>query len=322
MNTLRGIRVLVTGAAGFIGANLARELVTGGAEVHAIIRPGTRLWRIEEMVPDLVLHSVDLGERAMVRKTVRSVRPEAVFHLAACGVSPAHQDRDEILKCNVLGTVNLLEATAPLDCRRFVHMGGSSEYGPKNRPIKECDGTAPVTYYGATKAAASILCRQFARASRLPVVILRPFSVYGYWEAPARLIPTAVKAACSGDEMALTPPGYRRDFIFVEDVVEACLLALKSGGIDGEILNIGSGEQWANEEVVDMVKAVTGREIRVQLGKYPARPSDTTNWVADIRKAGDMLGWRPRHALRLGLEKTVAWLRLHAREYGLEEARR
>ncbi len=272
MNELKGRRVLVTGGAGFIGANLVQELLRYGAEVHAIIRPGSYLWRIEKLLPGLYLHAVDMTDREGLKKTVREVSPEIIYHLAARGVAPAFQEHREILRTNILGTFNLLEATAPLDYRLFVHLGGSSEYGAKSGPMRESDCPEPLTFYGAAKAAATLLCQQYARANRRPVVALRAFSVYGPWESPSRLIPTAIRAALGNRELALTVPGYRRDFVFVEDLVEACLLALRAEKASGEIINVGTGEQWSNEEVVDLVQAVTGRRIKVRVGAYPARP--------------------------------------------------
>lgn len=318
MRDLRGRRVLVTGAAGFIGANLTRKLADRGAATHAVVRPGGEPWRIADIGGPLALHRLDLADRAELRRTVREVAPEFVFHLAARGVLPGRDNGGEILAANVLGTANLLEACAPLPYRRFVHVGGSSEYGPKNAPMSEEDLLEPVTPYGAAKAAATIVCRQVAVASRKPIVILRPFSVYGCWEAPTRLVPTAVRAVLCGHEIDLTPPGCRRDLVFADDVVEACLLALEADTSCGEIVNIGSGRQWANEAVVALISEIAGCAVRTRIGAYPPRPSDTAHWVADIRKAGRLLGWRPRHTLRSGLEKTISWIRRHPVEYGLE----
>lgn len=318
MTDLRGRRVLVTGAAGFIGANLTRELAERGAKIHAVVRPGGNPWRIEDIGGGLALVRLDLTDRAELRRSVREVAPEFVFHLAARGVLPGRDGGGEILESNVLGTANLLDACEPLPCKRFVHVGGSSEYGHKNAPISEGDPLEPVTPYGAAKAAATIVCRQVAVASRKPIVILRPFSVYGRWEAPTRLVPTAVRAALRGLDMDLTPPGCCRDLVFADDVVEACLLALEADTPCGEIVNIGSGRQWANEDVVALIGEIAGRAVRTRTGAYPPRPSDTAHWVADIRKAARMLGWRPRHTLRSGLEKTISWIRRHPAEYGLE----
>lgn len=318
MYDLKNRVVIVTGAAGFLGANLVEELIRLGASVHAFVRPGSDLWRIKKLLPDLYLHNVDLCDFDGVEKSVQQIRPEIIYHLAAKGVSPLNQNRREILMANVFGTFNLLEATAPLDYRLFVHLGGSSEYGAKSGPMKESDCLEPVTFYGAAKAASTLLCQQFARLNRRPVVILRAFSIYGYWESPARLIPTSIKSALHGRDLSLTAPGYRRDFIFVEDLVEACLMALKSEKAAGEIINIGTGHQWSNEEVVDLVQSLTGRRIKIQVGAFPARPSDKAHWVADIVKARELLGWKPRHQIHEGLKKTVSWFLQHMDDYGAQ----
>ncbi len=147
------------------------------------------------------------------------------------------------------------------------------------------------------------------------IVILRIFSAYGYWESPTRLIPTAIMTAFENGKMDLTAPGYRRDFVFIEDVVDACLLAINAEDPRGEIINIGSGQQATNEEAVEAIQEITGRTIRVRAGSYPARASDTSHWVADIQRARLLLGWEPRHTLHQGLAKTVAWLHLHREMY-------
>ena len=219
-----------------------------------------------------------------------------------------------MLRTVVLGTSNLLEATRPLACRCFVHMGSSLEYGPRARPLTETDALQPTTFRGAAKAAAALLCRQAVGGDGAPIVALRPFSVYGYWER-GRLVPTAILSALLGRPMSLTTPGYRRDLVFVEDVVEACLRAGEADGAIGETINVGSGQQWSNEEVVEAVQALSGTRIPLSIGAHPASCSDTEHWVADIRKAKEVLGWEPEHTLTQGLEKTVAWFRLNAGLY-------
>lgn len=312
MADLRDRRVLVTGAAGFIGANLLRELLHCGAEIHALVRASTRLWRIKEILPQLRLHRVDVTDREELERTVKRVRPEIVFHLASPAGHPSRpRDREDFLRATILGTAYLLEALAPLDFARFIHVGSSLEYGPRNQPLNESDRLEPSTWRGVGKAAATLLCQQCARADRRPVVVLRPFSVYGYWEPPTRLIPTAIRAVLRNEEIALTEPGYRRDLVFVEDLVEACLLTVQAQNVAGEIINVGSGQQWGNEEVVEMVQAVSGQRVGVRVGTYPARLSDTSHWIADIQKARRLLGWEPRHTLRSGIEKTISWFRLH-----------
>jgi nucleoside-diphosphate-sugar epimerase len=315
MDSLRDSRILITGAAGFVGANLTRTLICNGAQVHALARPNTNLWRISEVLPWLTLHRADLRDLKELEKIMDDVQPEIIFHLAVHRAAGSPEERLATLESNVLGTVNLLEATASHSYRRLIHIGSSLEYGTKTEAMKETDMLDPVTFYGTTKAASTLLAQQFGRANNLPIVVLRLFSVYGYWENSTRLVPTAILKALHNQDLALTMPGYRRDFIFVEDVMEACLLAVHARSIAGEIINIGSGKQWSNEELVELVQLLSGSSLKIRVGEYPARASDTTHWVADNRKARRLLNWKPAHTLREGITKTIAWFRLHADIY-------
>jgi nucleoside-diphosphate-sugar epimerase len=306
---LSGRRALVTGAAGFVGANLVRKLLQLGAEVHGIVRPASDLWRLEEVLSALHVIRLDLDDRDGVGRVLRELRPQLVFHLAARGV--CHQDRDRvaILRTNVLGTYHLLEAAATTAPQVFVYTGGSSEYAATDAPMSESDLPSPVTFYGATKAAATLLALQFAREHQLPLVALRPFSVYGPWESETRLIARAIRHALDGGSMDLTAPGCRRDLVFVDDVVEACLLAADSRAALGQTINVGTGIEWTNEAVVELIQAIAGRSIDVRVGAFPTRAGDRNHWAADWSQAKRLLGWEPRHSLRLGLEKTIAWAR-------------
>jgi nucleoside-diphosphate-sugar epimerase len=310
-----GRSVLVTGAAGFIGANLTRGLIQRGARVHAVVRATTELWRIEQVLPSIAVHTADLTDARALDSIVEEIRPEVIYHLAAPGGHPrSREGREQMLRTAVEGTANLLEATATLPHLRFVHVASSLEYGPRVRPLAETDALRPTTFRGAAKAAATLLCQQAARSHGQPIVVLRLFSVYGYWER-GRLIPAAILAALRGRPLSLTSPGYRRDLVFVEDVVEACAKAVERDNVVGEIVNVGSGEQWSNEEVVETVQALCGMQVPVHVGAHPPSCSDTDHWVADIRKAKELLGWEPRHMLRPGLERTIAWFRSNEELY-------
>jgi len=305
-DALTGARVLVTGATGFLGANLVRALVAARAEVHAVVRPSADRWRLGDVA--LRVHDGDLRERASVRAIVDAVVPDVVFHLAAHGAQHAQRERDAIFAGTVLATHHLLLACEQRPPRRLVHTGGSSEYGPKPHALAEDDVLAPVTAYGAAKAAATTLAAQAARAG-LPVAILRPFSIYGPWEPAGRLVPSAIRAALTGATLPLTAGAWVRDYVFVDDVVDACLLAAGAPSAVGEIVNLGTGRQTSNHDVVAAVERLTGRRIVVAPGAYAAHGSDTTHWVADTRKAARLLGWRARHDLAAGLAETIAWTR-------------
>ncbi len=308
-------RVLVTGAAGFLGSALVRALAQRGAAVHALVRPASDLWRLGEVQDGLTVHRVDVTDRRALIEAVAALRPEIIFHLAAQGVSHGRRNHWGIVAANIAGAAHLLEATEGLEYRRLVHVGGASEYGCKDGPIREEDPPQPVTLYGATKTAATALMQYAARAAAKPVVVVRPFSVYGPREPAGRLIPTAVLAALRKGEIYLTGPGIRRDFVYVEDVAEALVLAAERESATGCVINIGSGVEFANEEVVAKVLAAVGARVPVHAGTLEARPWDCAHSVADIERARQRLGWTPRHSLDAGLEKTVAWFREQGNRY-------
>ena len=299
----------MTGAGGFLGVNLCRALAAAGAEVHGTVRPGGSAWRLDALgQTGTRVRPVELTDAGAVRRLVAEVRPEVVFHAAARSA----YDRDAALGAAaadaVLTLAHLLDALAGRPLRRFVLLGSSLVYGAGDAPHREDEPLAPGTRRGAVKAASSLLALQHARETGFPLVEARLFSVYGPWEPLHRLIPRAIRAALLGEELPLTEPGLRRDPVFVDDAVEACLSAAEAPGVAGRAINVGSGREVANEELVRAVAEVTGRPVRTLAGAYPARASDRPHWAADTTLARELLGWQPRHSLREGLARTVPWV--------------
>ncbi|HSX26444.1 MAG TPA: GDP-mannose 4,6-dehydratase [Chlamydiales bacterium] len=301
-------RILITGGAGFIGANFVRRLLKENIELHLLVRPETSLWRIQPFLSHLFLHRVDLECYDLLAGIIKEISPSVIFHFGAHGTSSAHQDAFRIVTSNILGTFHLLKATQEIDYEFFAHIGGSSEYGKLEKEMNERDCIQPNTLYGATKACATLLSQQFALMYQKPLAILRLFSVYGPFESPLRLIPTAINAAFEGDLLQLTPPGFYRDLIFVEDAIDACLQCWQKR-ITREIINIGTGVQTSNEQVIACIEKLTGKKIALSPISYTPRLSDKQVWVADTRKARDKLAWSPQHSLEEGLQKTIHWYR-------------
>ena len=293
-----------------MGANLVPALLDRGAEVHVILRAGTDSWRLAAIRSRLHVWTMDLADPDLA-ECVRQIRPQVLFNLAVERRVATPVEQVSAWQRETRGTLNRVRAASEAGVRAVVHLGSSLEYGHRRRPLSEKTSLEPAAFFGVLKAATTLLWQQAARGQNLPVVILRPFSVYGPWEGRERLIPTAIAAALSGRSMRLAASGYRRDLVFVEDVVRACLLAAEAPHLRGEVFNVGSGRQWTNEAIVRAVGAVCNVSIPVEVGAFPARESDTRYWVADRRKADRLLGWRPRLSLRNGLERFVDWVREH-----------
>ena len=306
MRELAGTRVLVTGAAGFLGASVVRSLVAAGAEVHALVRASTQLARLSPLLRDIRLQHADVTDAEGVASAFRAARPEVVFHLAmAPGQFTGPGEMMSALRTAIDGTANLLGAASAGPLRRFVHAGSALEYAPADRPLREDDPIRPGSPRGVAKAAASRLCRAFAAARRCPVIVLRVFSVYGPGEPEHRLVPTAVRAALEGGELRLTGPGLSRDLVYIEDVSEALLRAAVCEAEPGACVNVGTGVQFTNEEVAALVSRASGRPLAVRAGTYRESPCDSPSRVADTRRAEALLGWRARHTFADGLAKTI-----------------
>lgn len=303
--------VLVTGAGGFVGANLVRALLKQECSVHAFTRQSDVSWRLQGIQKDISVHVLDIADRDSVEKNIAMIRPDAVFHLATYGAYPSQNNIHATFDTNITGTLNLLEALEKVgSCQKFVNTGSSSEYGLKDHPMREDDVLCPTTAYAVTKAAQTLLVQMFGAQKRLPTVTLRLFSVFGPFEESGRLIADTMCAIVRTTNLKLSSPDPVRDFVFVEDVVAAFMKAAESTIGNGEIFNVGGGKQITLGEVVGEALRITQSSVHPEWGaKENARTFETTLWLADITKAQAMLGWSPHYALDDGLTKTYAWFR-------------
>src|SRR3982751_3709191 len=191
-------RILITGASGFVGANLARRALLEGHEVHVLLRPSHQCWRMDEIANEVQSYSADLEDRDRVRTVVRQVKPDWVFHLAAYGAYSSQKEFDQMVQTNVLGCASLLDACLDNGCVAFVNCGSSSEYGWKDHAPSEDEQIEPNSYYAITKAAATHYCELAARVQGARIFTLRLYSIYGPYEEPSRLVPTLLVHALEG----------------------------------------------------------------------------------------------------------------------------
>jgi nucleoside-diphosphate-sugar epimerase len=308
MNKKKERRVFITGANGFLGANLTRRLIKEGYDVHVLLRKDSNIWRLKDIKKYINIHQGDITEFNSLYKILQTLHPNYILHLAVFGAYHYQTDTKKIIHVNVEGTRNLLEASKDIPYTCFINTGSSSEYGIKNKPIKERDFCDPISYYAATKLTATHLCKIFAEQYKKPIITFRLFSVFGPFEEQTRFIPTIMKALIQKDDILLTAGNQRRDFIYVDDVLDAYMNALYLGkNLQGEICNIGTGNEYTNDEVVQQLFTITKKQTKINKGAYPKRIWDTSHWVADITHAKQVLDWKPRISLDKGLEKTYSW---------------
>jgi len=299
----------VTGAGGFIGANVVRRLMDDDLEAHAVVQPGSDSWRLRG-IDQLVTHDCSVDDAAAVDDLVRSVKPNWVFHLAAHGAYAHQTDFRRMVAANILGTFNLLDA---LDrdgcCEGFVHTGSSSEYGLKDHAPQENERVAPNSTYAVTKCAATHGVTTWAHRTGMPAVTVRLYSIYGPWEEPTRLLPRLVGAAMGGTLPPLVAPSTARDFVWVGDAVEGIIRAARSAERrPGAVWNLGSGAQTTLEELVAIVRRVFAVVEEPTWGSMANRAWDTDRWIADARLASEQLKWRAKTPLDAGVQEFGAWI--------------
>lgn len=317
-NILPRESVLITGGAGFIGANLINKLLKLNYNVSLILKKSSDPWRIKDILNKVAIYHADLLNKKKLTEIVNKINPNFIIHLATYGDYRKQADVEEMMDVNIKGTLNLLLASKNINYKLFINTGSSSEYGIKNKPMNEKNCLEPISFYAATKASATFLCQVFAKEYKKSIVTLRPFSVYGPYEEKTRFIPTIIKAIIENKPIKLTPGNQCRDFIYVKDVVDIYIKILSSGKkFSGQIFNMGTGIKYANDEVVKMLFEITGKKVSIEKGAFPTRLWDTSHWVADISKTKKILNWKPKFTLEDGLKRTYEW---YANEYKKQTA--
>jgi nucleoside-diphosphate-sugar epimerase len=304
-----GKRVLISGASGFVGANLARRALRDGHEVHLVLRPGHQSWRIDEIAANVHLHAAVLQDRDLVEKIVQIVKPDWIFHLAAYGAYSTQKGFEQMVQTNVLGCASLLDACTAAGFEAFVNCGSSSEYGLKDHAPKEDEPIEPNSHYALTKAAATHYCNLVSGTHGTRVFTLRLYSIYGPYEEPSRLIPTLLLHALDGRWPPLVSPRTARDYVFVEDACDAIISVANSSGLASGIYNVCTGVQTSLEDVVSETSAMLNVGSEPEWGTLPQRSWDSDIWVGSPAKLREQSGWRARTNLQKGLRQTVEWFR-------------
>ncbi len=270
-----------------------------------IVRPGSPPWRLETLgvAGDVEVVEADLSDPGATAAAAEAARPDVAFLLAAARDDATADQRRTTAAVNGTSALWLVDAL-PDRCRAVVRLGSSTEYGEASGPMDEGSPLRPRGFFGATKATGSLLTVAAAGGWGMRSAVLRAFQVYGPLDHPGRLVPSAIRAARTGTELPLTGPGRRRDWIYVDDVVEACVRAAGADHLAaGQVLNIGTGRQVANEELVAEVERVTGRPVQVAADAHPGRGWDAPSWVCDPSLARALLGWEAKVDLADGLAR-------------------
>lgn len=321
---MKNMKVLVTGAAGFIGSHLVEEIVKKGGYVRAFVRYNSRsdFGHIEAIDPSLrdsvEIFFGDIQDPFAVQNAVKGC--DLVFHLAALiGIPYSYLAPEHYVNTNVKGTLNVLEACRSQKVRRLVHTSTSEVYGTAlYAPIDELHPLQGQSPYSASKISADKMAESYHLSFGLPVSTIRPFNTFGPRQSARAVIPTIITQALSGLKIiklgSISPV---RDFLFVKDTVQGFLSVAASDESIGQVTNIGFGQGLAIKEVAEKIFHFLGAKIEIETDEERVRPekSEVMKLICNNDKAKQIMGWSPRYTLDEGLLETIEYMKANLWRY-------
>jgi len=310
-NFWQGKNVLVTGADGFIGSHLTEKLLSLGANVSVFVnlpypfRP-RNLMHLQHQLKQVIVG--DIGGQDAI-KLIKQNNPDIILHLAAeAQVNFSFDHPREVMRTNVIGTINVLDAALDLNIERIVCTSSSEVYGTAQYvPIDEKHPLNPVTPYAASKAAADRYCFTYFTTYKVPVAVIRPFNTFGPRHT-YDVIPFFINKALKSEPLPVYDDGSQtRDFTYVDDMVDAFLVMSSDKKAVGEFVNFGTGKETSIKNIADMIIKFSGTSSTIKF--VQGRPADVKRLCCDYTKAKNLFRWKPKVPLEEGLKRNIVWAR-------------
>lgn len=313
MSSLRGLAaalpapVFVLGSTGFIGANLLRLLLASGNDAYGSFFSGSQ-WRLRGLPSSRLVHC-NLTDAQDIADTLKSVKPRVVLDCSAFGAYSFEKDFARIHQTNYLALIRMLELLESSPLKAYVHAGSSSEYGLNASAPEEDSPLLPNSHYAISKGAASLAIKYYGKIRGLPAVNLRVYSAYGPYEDPNRLIPVLCREINNGRLPNFARAQTSRDFIHINDVMRAFLLAATrmDANLAGNSINVGTGVRTSLRDLADLCRKKYGIAQEPVFSMTQAHAWDVDDWVANIGMAEKLLDFRAAISLENGLERARLW---------------
>lgn len=311
------MRYLITGGAGFIGSNLADKLLADGNEIVVVdnfndyydvaVKEANIAQALQN--PNYRLYRTDIEDMPRLEAVFKAHKFDAVIHLAArAGVRPSLENPVEYVKSNILGTVNVLECMRQFGVKKLVIASSSSVYGNCAAEIfsEDLKVTEPISPYAATKSACEQICYTWHHLYGINVVALRFFTVYGPRQRPDLAINKFSRLIAENKPIEMYGDGStKRDYTFIEDIVQGICASIAYGKTGYEIINLGGGEPITLKRMIQTIEDAMGK--KAEIIQKPMQPGDVNKTVCDWSKAKRLLNYQPRTTFEQGIKKFVAW---------------
>lgn len=310
------MRILITGATGFLGAHFLTRLAVESMELAILVRAQSDRWRLRQVEGRYREILGDLQNLPECAGAIKDFAPDTVINLAWCGVLNRYRNELSQIDSNFSGSLALLRLAQEVGCRTWIGLGSQAEYGPHNAVISEENPTLPTTLYGMTKLITSMLSQFLCNQWNMRFVWLRLFSSYGPMDDPGWMIPYLILALLRRERPALTEGIQKWDYLYAADVAEALYLAVVNPELEG-VFNLGSGEAYTIRSIVEKIRDLVDPHLPLGFGEVAYRPDQVMHLQADNRRLREKAGWSPRVSLDEGLARTVEWYRDNRKRFGI-----
>ena len=298
------MKILITGAGGFVGAACVEAALEAGHEPLAVIRPAGSRQRLKGKMVEVL--PLDLANRPALDQAVALHRPDVIIHAAWSGVdNAAHQDKAQITD-NIVTGLALVEGAAANHVGKFIGIGSQAEYGLLSGKIAETGLAVPTSLYGAAKMAMHVLAAQLCAEAGVQFAWLRLFSTYGPHDNPNWLIPSLVTQMLDGQRPRTTEGRQLWDYLYIDDVAGAILAVAEQPEATG-VFNLGSGQPAPVRRIVEAIRDLVAPNLELVFGEIPYKPNQIWHMEADIERLTSLSGFAPKVGLAEGLSRTTAW---------------
>ena len=300
------MKILITGAGGFVGAACVDAALAAGHQPLAVIRPAGNRQRLDGKGVEIL--PLDLSDRAALDQAMAQHRPDVIVHAAWSGVSNAARHNKAQITDNIDTALALVEAAAANGVGKFIGIGSQGEYGLLSGKIAETALPVPTSLYGAAKVAVQVLAAQLCADAGMQFAWLRLFSTYGPHDNPNWLIPSLITQMLDGQRPKTTEGRQLWDYLYIEDVAAAIVAVADHPQATG-LFNLGSGQPVPVRQIVEAIRDAAAPDLDLVFGEIPYKPDQIWHMEADIARLTTLTGFTPRVSLADGLSRTIAWHR-------------